>query len=172
MLFQKGKYGPASFIGNQSPIVVTDEMFKNPPPEYAVQPIIHNWPENGDDMIQALKDYGCRGAVINCPFENGFTGNPENLKKLSAQMDALDAAGLKYWIYDEMGYPSGMAGGLTLEGHPELEAKGLYMRRIAAYEPRHIHFHLDCESDKIVHAAIYDLMPDEPLHEAHIDFGA
>jgi hypothetical protein len=33
--------------------------------------------------------------------------------------------GMAMWLYDERGYPSGTAGGLTLRGHPEWEARGL-----------------------------------------------
>jgi hypothetical protein len=33
---------------------------------------------------------------------------------------------LNFWIYDENGYPSGRAGGLVLENHPEFEAQGLF----------------------------------------------
>ncbi|MBQ9739661.1 MAG: hypothetical protein IJV91_01860, partial [Kiritimatiellae bacterium] len=39
-------------------------------------------------------------------------------------MEALKEKGLQIWLYDERGYPSGYAYGLTLEGHPELQAKG------------------------------------------------
>ncbi len=34
-------------------------------------------------------------------------------------------AGLALWLYDERGYPSGNAGGITLRDHPEWEARGL-----------------------------------------------
>ena len=37
---------------------------------YAMQPIIHDWPQDIDGMVEALKAYGCRGAVLNCPFAN------------------------------------------------------------------------------------------------------
>ena len=96
----------------------TIAKFNNPSNEYAMHPIVHRWPENYQDMVDALKEYGCRGAVLNCPFDNGFTSNPENIQKLSKILDAMDKAGLKYWIYDEKGYPSGFCGGKTLEGHP------------------------------------------------------
>ena len=122
---------------------------------YAMQPIIHDWPQDIDGMVEALKAYGCRGAVLNCPFANGFTTNPDNIATLSKIMDAMDAAGLKYWIYDEPGYPSGMAGGLTLKDHPEFEAKGFYMRRDPTYdEPKTVHFRLDDQSDKIVWSTV------------------
>ena len=139
---------------------------------YAMQPIVHDWPQDIDGMVEALKAYGCRGAVLNCPFANGFTTNPDNIATLSKIMDAMDAAGLKYWIYDEPGYPSGMAGGLTLKDHPEYEAKGFYMRRHPTYdEPKTVHFRLDDQSDKIVWAAKYPFATPE-IHETFINYEA
>ncbi len=149
-----------------------DSAFRMPDTGYSIKPLLHGWHTNGQLMTEALKDYGCSGAVINCPFHEGFTSNPENLRKLKDAMAALDAAGLKYWLYDESGYPSGNADGLTLQGHPELEAKGFFMRRIGAYEPRHIDYALDCEADKIIWAAVYPLKPDKRLHEAFVDYSA
>lgn len=143
--------------------------FKNPSNEFGMQPIVHAWPENYQDMVDALKEFGCRGAVLNCPFDNGFTSNLDNIKRLSRIMDAMDKAGLKYWIYDEHGYPSGFCGGKTLEEHPELESMGFYMRRFVAYEPRHLDFMLDCESEKIVWAAKYRLQ-ETRMDESKPDF--
>ena len=34
--------------------------------------------------------------------------------------------GMKYWIYDELDWPSGVAGGLVLQNHPEYRQKELY----------------------------------------------
>ena len=146
------------------------ERFENPSNKYGMQPIVHVWPDNYQDMVDALKEFGCRGAVLNCPFGNGFTSNPDNLKRLSEIMDAMDKAGLRYWIYDEHGYPSGFCGGQTLDGHPELESMGFYMRRFVAYEPRHLDYRLDCESERIVWAAKYR-MKDTRMDESKPDFG-
>lgn len=104
-------------------------LFQTPPAQYRVRPMTHGWPEARKEYMQALKEYGFGGVVTNVPHENGFTQNPENLKEFQRILDDLKDAGLSYWIYDENGYPSGYGGGLVLEGHPELEAKGFYMRR-------------------------------------------
>ncbi len=141
------------------------EAFKNPSRDFGMQPCIHWWPDDDiEGMADLLLEHGCRGAVINCRYNPsdaekhpiGFTSDPQNVEFMKKVMDAMDERGLKYWIYDEKGYPSGYAKGLTLEGHPELVAKGFYMRRYAAYkEPRTIHFKLDEDSEKIVWAAKY-----------------
>ena len=140
-------------------------MFSNPPRAFRVFPMQHHWPQNRALFAKALCDYGFGGVVTNVPFENGFTQNPDNLARFGEILSELTKQGLSYWIYDEQGYPSGYGGGLVLDGHPELEAKGFYMRRRVAYEPRHTKFHIDEETDRIVWAAKY------PLHIERIDDG-
>lgn len=130
--------------------------FKFPAMKYRVNPIIHHWPGNDRDILMdAVKAFGYGGVVTNPSTRNGFTDNPENIEEFKEILTDLDKRGLSYWIYDENGYPSGYAGGKTLEGHPEMEAKGFYMVRRIAYAPKHSTYHMDDESDKIVWAAKY-----------------
>ena len=133
------------------------DKFLHPGEKYRVIQINHYWPpENRKLVMRAIKDYGFGGVVTNVPSENGFTFNPDNLADFKSITDELDDAGLSYWIYDEHNYPSGIGDGKTLEGHPELEAKGFYARRFATYnKPRRVDFQLDADSDKIVWAAKY-----------------
>ncbi len=143
--------------------------FQNPERKYRVNPIMHGWPADHKLMMEAIYDYGFGGVVTNVPFAGGFTSNPANLEKFGELLDDLDAAGLSYWIYDEMGYPSGQGGGLTLKDHPEYAAKGIYMVRRIAYEPTHARFPLDDQSDKIVWAAKYPV--ETPgIHESYVQF--
>lgn len=46
--------------------------------------------------------------------------------KFKASVAECGRNGLEVWIYDEQFYPSGRAGGQTTDGHPELEAQGLF----------------------------------------------
>lgn len=134
------------------------DAFQNPPRGYRVFPMTHGWLADHNTHMDAYRDYGYGGAVTNVPFENGFTSNPDNLSRFGDIVDAMEAHDLSYWIYDEHGYPSGQGGGLVLDGHPELAAKGFYMVRRIAYEPMHVNYHLDDISDKIVWAAKYPLL--------------
>ncbi len=133
------------------------QRFENPPQKLAIRPIVHSWGSDPKSLLQAYRDYGFGGVVTNVPFTDGFTSNPENLAFLKNILSMLEKEDVDYWLYDEPGYPSGQAGGLTLEGHPEFCAKGFYMHRRIAYQPTHAHFLLDEESDKIVWAAKYPL---------------
>ncbi|MCD8013702.1 MAG: hypothetical protein LUG99_11085 [Lachnospiraceae bacterium] len=131
--------------------------FENPPAKYRMKAIIHAWPRQPDTLLDALQAFGYGGTATNPSFENGYTSNRKNLRDFDSLLKKIRARGLGYWIYDENGYPSGYAGGQTLSGHPEFEAKGFYMVRRIAYEPKTVVFDLDDESDKIIWAAKYPL---------------
>ena len=149
--------------------IIDESKFKNPDMKYRVNPMVHyNWPGDRRLFMQALKDYGFGGVVTNVNTQNGFCKNPDNIEDFKNLTDQLDSNGLSYWIYDENGYPSGYAGGETLKGHPELEAKGFYMIRRVAYEPRSVSFRIDDETDKIVWAAKYPILTPH-MHESFID---
>lgn len=157
--------------------MLTSELFRDPPRKYAVRSINHGLHNNTDLLLEAYRDFGYGGIVTNVPYGvsccgrsrrdvKGFTENPENLEKFQIILDKLKENDLSYWIYDEAGYPSGQGGGLVLEGHPELSAKGLYMeRRITYDEPRTVKFRIDDETNRIVWAAKCPLDVDRQLHE-------
>ena len=157
--------------------MLTPELFQDPPRKYAVRSINHSLHNNTDLLLEAYRDFGYGGIVTNVPFgipcggvsrsdTKGFTDNPENLKAFQTILDKLKENDLSYWIYDEAGYPSGQGGGLVLEGHPELSAKGLYMeRRITYDEPRTVRYRIDDETNRIVWAAKCPLDVDRQLHE-------
>jgi hypothetical protein len=67
---------------------------------------------------------------------------------------AAKQAGFALWLYDERGYPSGNAGGITLRGHPEWEARGLL---VATAESSGGKVALDLPPGKIVLAEAFPL---------------
>lgn len=134
------------------------KQWEDPPKRYRANPMIHEMPgKNRTVLMDAVKDFGFGGVVTNPSWENWYEGYERNVSEFADVLRELEERDLSFWIYDEKGYPSGAAGGEVLRGHPELEAKGFYMRRMVAYEPRHVKFQLDCESDKIVWAARYPM---------------
>ena len=84
-----------------------------------------------EERLNDLKARGIDGLVVN-------VGGPEYLESAEGWalfLKGLEVAiklGFKLWIYDEQGYPSGSAGGLTLKGAPELEAHGIKAATIPA----------------------------------------
>ena len=74
--------------------------------------------------LARLKDVGYAGVVVNVHGDE-YLENEEHWDELRYILKTADQMDLRLWIYDEKGYPSGLAGGLTLRSHPEWAAKGV-----------------------------------------------
>ncbi len=85
--------------------------------------------------LQGLADKGFGGVVTNVSGRN-YAKDPEEWRKMAIAVDVACEMGLRVWLYDEKGYPSGGAGGLTVDANPDYEAVGLVMltREIAPGE--------------------------------------
>jgi hypothetical protein len=83
--------------------------------------------EGIDRVLSRLRDLGVGGVVTNVSFRD-YLREPRQWDILRHGLARARELGLLVWLYDEEGYPSGAAGGLVLEGHPELEALGLACR--------------------------------------------
>lgn len=104
-----------------------EERFSHPPAEARILKIIHNWPdppETQDQLIGRLDAQGFGGVVCNVSFDQYLESDAKWLAFTRAVVEAKKA-GLALWLYDERGYPSGNAGGITLRDRPEWEARGL-----------------------------------------------
>ena len=77
------------------------------------------------DGLRALQAQGIGGIVTNMPFEN-YMQDPAEWTRLRECLRACRELGMRVWLYDEKGYPSGYAGGQVLARRPELEARALY----------------------------------------------
>lgn len=73
--------------------------------------------------------------------------------------------GFRVWLYDEEGYPSGAAGGLTLKGHPELEARGIFLIKCYGEGNEGRAIDLPDEADRFIHARVYPMDGDKVLYE-------
>jgi len=88
--------------------------------------IVHGIPEQQatPEAMAKLKDLGLGGIVCNVAFD-AYLRSEANWRVMEQVVESCKQVGLRVWIYDEFGYPSGAAGGLVLEGHPQLEALAL-----------------------------------------------
>lgn len=102
------------------------------PPE-ACRPIqyvssFEEWSGPTDEAIvecfRILAKAGVGGLMVNVSFEN-YLRNEQAWGVLRRGVDRAHKHGLRLWIYDEKGYPSGTAGGLVLAQLPAAEAQGL-----------------------------------------------
>ncbi|MDR1270434.1 MAG: hypothetical protein LBK82_13005 [Planctomycetaceae bacterium] len=89
--------------------------------------IIHGWFGNRttpEKLRYFKEDCGLGGLVVNVP-SNNYLRNETEWQRFVEVVRSAKEIGLRIWIYDEDGYPSLMAGGVVLEGHPELESQAL-----------------------------------------------
>ncbi|MCB1128586.1 MAG: DUF1080 domain-containing protein, partial [Verrucomicrobiae bacterium] len=101
--------------------------FANPPAGSRILKIIHGWPdaaEAQDAWIRRFTAQGFGGVVCNVSFDQ-YLESDAHWQQFIRAVRAAREAGFVLWLYDERGYPSGNAGGLVLQEHPEWEARGL-----------------------------------------------
>jgi hypothetical protein len=98
-------------------------LFDNAPREYGVFPIIHQQMDAYQKVIDKHDANGFAGVVANVAYDESFPDNSEAWKNVETGCRAYIARGMKCWIYDEKGYPSGTAGGAVLDRNPEYEGK-------------------------------------------------
>lgn len=127
------------------------ELFADPPLPYRPLQIIHSFSEQRctldafsyckADDLETLLALGLGGIVCNVAFEDYLCSERHWKTFLDGVRRAADL-GMTIWLYDEEGYPSGAAGGLVLEGEPELESRGLVCLSAPARRSRPVEFAL------------------------------
>lgn len=143
-----------------------EERFRNPPSESRILPIRHNAAQRSDPeaLVYELQGQGFGGMVTNMPFDKEtYLREPQHWANLKAILDAGKKADLTFWLYDERGYPSGTAGGLTMEGHPEWQCEALLV--VDADTSGHA-VELESPPGTLIQAAAY------PVHDGALDLKA
>lgn len=77
-----------------------------------------------DGVLERLFRLGYGGIVTNVDLDQ-YLESDANWESLRYAVRRAKEYGFRVWLYDEHGYPSGGAGGITLRNHPEYEAKAL-----------------------------------------------
>ena len=111
--------------------------FESPKREYGVYPIIHSNVTNLE-RVETIERKGFAGVVGNINYTPDYPDNNDEWEKVEKGLRAYMDKGMRTWIYDEKGYPSGTAGGAVLDRHPEYEAIALiclpYWRTLSGAE--------------------------------------
>ncbi len=98
-------------------------FFPSPPNHYrTVQYTLNQDLQQG--AVDQLLDYGFGGIQTMTPFAN-YLQDENGWTQTIGDVDLALENDMKVWIHDERGYPSGAAGGLVVEGHPEFENRGV-----------------------------------------------
>ncbi|MBN1845313.1 MAG: hypothetical protein JW810_06485 [Sedimentisphaerales bacterium] len=102
------------------------QSWLDPPAAMRPMQIVHGIPADqatAENMAR-WKEAGVGGIVCNVAFTDYLTSEA-HWETLERAVEACRQAGLRVWIYDEEGYPSGAAGGLVLRRNPSFEAQAL-----------------------------------------------
>ena len=117
---QKSKEGPS----------IDKERFANPRNEDRIYMLQHSTRGDLKALIGNLNSVGFGGIVTNVDWHTDksdrdfYLQKDEDFSRLDEVIGELKSRDMGVWLYDECGYPSGSANGLTLLGHPEYEARG------------------------------------------------
>jgi hypothetical protein len=117
--------------------------WQNPSLEDRPLKLIHQLDERkvSVDSLRYFLERGMGGLVTNVAFDNRhlkpsyeknaprYLQSEKNWQTLLPALQSCRSLGMKVWIYDEDGYPSGAAGGLVVQENPQYEATEL------AYDP-------------------------------------
>lgn len=86
-----------------------------------------------EKRIDDLHEKGYGGIVTNVDMDRNYLQDAESWELFRYALQyAARKYDMKLWIYDEKGYPSGGAGGLTLRENPDYECKGLVLVKQSA----------------------------------------
>ncbi|HOJ33227.1 MAG TPA: glycosyl hydrolase [Candidatus Hydrogenedentes bacterium] len=144
------------------------KRFESPPAESRILPIQHGLPlsrEQQDAYLDYLANCGFGGMVTNVCF-NDYLQNEEYWQAFVRGIQEAKKRGFVLWLYDEHGYPSGTAAGLTLQDHPEWEARGLL---IVQTRTRGGMLELNCPPCKLVFATAYPMSDGAFVMENPVD---
>ncbi|MDO5582093.1 MAG: hypothetical protein Q4G69_13270 [Planctomycetia bacterium] len=107
---------------DKDPISNWMKEWKDPSNQMRPLQIIHSTPITEKRIARYRDRCGLGGFVVSVSGKNGYIRNKENWKEFVNSVQAAQKAGLRIWIYDELGWPSLGAGGVVLEKDPSLES--------------------------------------------------
>ena len=114
----------------QTRTTIDKDRFANPTNEDKIYMLQHSTQGDVDVILNKLQAAGFGGIVTNAEWHNGqsdknfYLENDTDFAHLDEVIKKVKKRGMGLWLYDECGYPSASANGLTLLGHPEYEARG------------------------------------------------
>ena len=116
----------------QNDYLVTLEDFVNPQRKYRALQNVHDYMSlPGEDYqakAQSVIDRGFGGFVTNDEWNAKYLKDDNQLSRLNKLIQAAKAKGLRVWLYDEYGFPSGSAGDLVCKDNDDYKA--VYLHQI------------------------------------------
>ncbi len=107
-----------------------------------------------DRHLERLASLGVGGIVTNVGFQD-YLVSPYQWEVLRYGMRKAISLGLRVWLYDEKGYPSGTAGGIVPRAMPETTALGLACYTIDVEGPTSLVYPMPVSCRSFVSAAAF-----------------
>ena len=133
--------------------VLSLELWDNPSLDDRPMVMMHSI---ANRLIDDVYNRGYGGVVTNVAWDNTYLQNDRAFATLKAGVKYAIDKGMHIWLYDEYGYPSGSAYGLTLKNNPEYEALGLVPMPVVIGAGKTETVNLLYGHKEIVAAYIYD----------------
>jgi hypothetical protein len=136
--------------------------FEYPPNEYR---LIYYSHDLEPDFATNLRNYGVGGIIA---FMDKFldprrSGDRSEIQK---RVEFANSLGMRIWLGDDFGYPSGMAGGRVVEENPGFEVRGLMRISATGSGESQARIALPDEVERAVAAVLY------PVVDGAADFAA
>lgn len=130
--------------------------FRNPPNEYRLV-------QYGlkDQTLEKYPSYGI-GGFMAFFYEELYQSGTNGPKQIGPLVDAAQKKGMKVWLADDFGYPSGMAGGRVVQENPAFEVRGLGMTMTAGTNLGPVAIELPAGDERFVSAVLYPLVDGRP----------
>jgi hypothetical protein len=102
------------------------------------------------------------GGVVLFMQRDGYLKSEEAWDNVWKNIEAANKAGLRVWVADDNGYPSGTAGGRVVEGDPALAASCLVQVTQDGSGASPFDLGLPDGAEKFVHGFLYPLLDGQP----------
>ncbi|MHB1460959.1 MAG: LamG-like jellyroll fold domain-containing protein [Armatimonadota bacterium] len=133
-----------------TPLKGVDQVFEQPGPEYRMTQFAQGWVP----PLVNLEDYGIGNIQLGVAHEN-YLRNEKAWGDVLTLYDQAKKRGMGFWLADDDQYPGSAAGGLTVDGHPELASIGVYQHVEYGTGLNAITVKLPKEALRIVAAVLY-----------------
>lgn len=133
------------------PLEALAAHFRNPPSEYRILQY-----GLSEQTLEKYPRYGVGGfmAFFYTSLYQAKDGGPA---QIGPRVNAAQQKGMRVWLADDFGYPSGMAGGKIVAENPAYEVRGLAMVAVDGTGAGPAVIELPAGAERLVSAALYPL---------------
>ena len=146
-------------VGYRVPDQLPDRLraqFADPPSEYRLVQYQLN-----ENTLEKHPEYGI-GGFMAFFYRELYQQGPQAAARIGPLVKAARERGMKVWLADDFGYPSGIAGGKVVEENPAYEVRGLAMVTVDGAGTGPAVCELPVGAERFAAAVLYPLVDGEP----------